>query len=278
VRWPRLRVALEAALRSPEPLARRSVPAGEPDTSSTQPALLLVEDNEVNRLVTSEQLWALGYQVDAALDGAQALAAIARRRYGAVLMDCQMPVMDGYAAARAIRAQEREGERLPIIALTAHALAGEREKVLAAGMDDYLTKPVRPEVLRQALERVVTRGREHSTDAPAAPTARAVDAVELDAQVPRSREVIELFLTLVPRQIAELERAITSGDAGGARAHAHTLKGSALSLGARSLASSASELQRLAERAALSEAAAKLGELNTRFAHVRARLQSEGNG
>ena len=110
--------------------------------------LLLVEDNPVNQLVIQRQLQAMGYAVDVVANGQEALAAIERGRYDLVLMDCQMPELDGYEATRRLR---RTGARLPVIALTAHAIPNVRERCLAAGMDDYLAKPAIESELRSML-------------------------------------------------------------------------------------------------------------------------------
>jgi PAS domain S-box-containing protein len=116
--------------------------------------VLVVEDNAVNRLVAVKMLEALGHTVDVALDGREAVARTAERRYDAVFMDCMMPEMDGYQATELIRAREAPtGDRVPIIALTANAMAGTPERCAAAGMDGYISKPVRPEYLREAMTR-----------------------------------------------------------------------------------------------------------------------------
>ena len=114
--------------------------------------VLLVEDNKVNQLVAGKMLAGMGLTVDLAENGEKALAALAENRYDLVLMDCQMPVLDGYQATRAFRSQEPPGaKRLPIIAMTAHAMEGDRQKCLEAGMDDYIAKPVKRELLRKLL-------------------------------------------------------------------------------------------------------------------------------
>ena len=114
--------------------------------------VLLVEDNKVNQMVASKMLAGMGLTVDLAENGEKALAALAGTRYDLVFMDCQMPVLDGYEATRAFRSQEPQGEkRLPIIAMTANAMEGDRQKCLDAGMDDYLAKPVKKELLRKLL-------------------------------------------------------------------------------------------------------------------------------
>ncbi|MFH1019209.1 MAG: ATP-binding protein [Pseudomonadota bacterium] len=115
--------------------------------------ILLVEDNKVNQMVAGNMLAGMGLTVDLAENGEKALAALAKEPYDLVLMDCQMPVLDGYEATRAFRSREPQGEkRLPIIAMTANAMAGDRQKCLEAGMDDYLAKPVKKELLRKMLQ------------------------------------------------------------------------------------------------------------------------------
>jgi len=114
--------------------------------------LLIVEDNEVNRQVLLAQLAALGFAADAAVDGEQGLAALEQRDYDAVLMDCQLPGLDGYEATRRLRRREAGGRRTPVIAVTAHAMKGEREKCLAAGMDDHIAKPISLEQLAVILD------------------------------------------------------------------------------------------------------------------------------
>jgi len=116
--------------------------------------ILLVEDNLVNQKLTETQLMILGFAVDVANDGREALDAIARKDYPIVLMDCQMPELDGYAATAAIRRrQSGSGKHAIVIAMTAHILSGAREKCAAAGMDDYIGKPVDLEDLKSALSR-----------------------------------------------------------------------------------------------------------------------------
>ena len=115
--------------------------------------ILVVEDDAVNQMIAVRMLENLGHHADAACDGHEALAALAAQPYDLVLMDCQMPHLDGYETTRALRRQEVDGRRVPVIALTAHAITGERERCLAAGMDDFLTKPLRPRELSGTLNR-----------------------------------------------------------------------------------------------------------------------------
>jgi CheY-like chemotaxis protein len=126
--------------------------------------LLLAEDNAVNQRVATCVLQKLGFRVDVVSDGAEAVEAVSHNSYDAVLMDLQMPVMDGYEAVRRIRAAETPQEHLPIIALTAHAMAGDRERALQDGLDDYICKPVRPADLATVLDRWVGRTAASSPD------------------------------------------------------------------------------------------------------------------
>ncbi len=123
----------------------------QPD-GTLQGCILLVEDNKVNQMVASKMLTGMGLTVDLAENGEKALVALAEKRYDLVLMDCQMPVLDGYQATKTFRSRETpDQKRLPIIAMTANAMEGDRQKCLEAGMDDYLAKPVKKELLRKLL-------------------------------------------------------------------------------------------------------------------------------
>ncbi len=204
-------------------------------------AVLVVDDNVVNRMVARGVLEGLGYTVAFAQDGLEAVAAVAATpgHFDAVLMDCQMPQLDGYEATRGIRRLEQPHLRVPVIAMTASTLAGEKERCLAAGMDDFLLKPVDFELLESTLARWV-RG-ESPPEAARAPTdesglldltrirmlrdLRPGDESFLD-------QFVDTFVDGVPGDVVALTSAVRVADHDLLVEAAHALKGSALNLGA----------------------------------------------
>ncbi|HET9932547.1 MAG TPA: response regulator, partial [Polyangiaceae bacterium] len=235
--------------------------------------LLVVEDNPINQEVMTEILRELGYSADVADNGQRALEMLEKRSYPLVLMDCQMPVLDGYQTTTQIRQNEDPGHRIPIIAVTAHALAEERQKVLAIGMDDYISKPVSQQALSEVLERwwpdeldaTHPPKQEEKAEEPAGmrPPASA-----LDPSVKRSDRVVRLFLETVPRDIQAIEAAILTGDPSLVKQAAHRLKGGCLAIGVPRMASVCVQLEgNPPNRAEL------LTELCQEFDRARARLE-----
>ncbi len=216
-------------------------------------------------MVATGLLNALGYTTETVDDGVAAIEATRVGGFDAILMDVQMPHMDGYTATRHIRAEE-EGPRRPIIAMTAAAVEGERERCLEAGMDDYLTKPVDPARLAATLEHWLV-----GSPAPAAPAAppyagrldldRLEELRELDDPGSRTSYVgraITNFLGRAGTEVAALEAAAVVGDADQLRAIAHRLAGAALNLGAHALGEAAREVEQRAADGALEQARAAL--------------------
>ena len=162
VKRAQLRDFFESALRSPAPVERKApIKTVTPARPSKRGRIhvLIAEDNQVNQKVIIRQLQKIGYQADAVANGIEAVEASANVAYDVILMDCQMPEMDGFTATREIRQREiGTGLHTPIVALTANALEGDRERCLESGMDDYMSKPVKLEALQAMLEKWATRG------------------------------------------------------------------------------------------------------------------------
>jgi CheY-like chemotaxis protein len=243
----------------------RVKPEREDERSPRRATILVVDDNEINRLVAGELLNDFGYGSDTACDGLEAIEKVKQKRYAAILMDCQMPGMDGLEATRHIRALPAPLNATPIIALTAHALAGDRDRVLEAGMDDYTPKPVRARALEKLLERWVRlddsippgprSGRlaaNLASPPPVAPSdpvqAAAPAGLELDSTVRRSPRLIELFLEQSPPLIEAIRGAATAGKTDDVRKLAHKLKGNCLSLGVVWMANASSEIEQAASQ------------------------------
>jgi two-component system, sensor histidine kinase and response regulator len=214
--------------------------------------VLLVEDNATNQLLAVTLLEKAGHAVETAHNGKEALAALASRRFDVALMDIQMPEMDGFETTARIRAQERaSGEHIPIVAMTAHAMKGDRERCLDAGMDGYVSKPVQPGELYQVLASIAPSdifaardiaGARPSDSAstsnrtgagtgfapverPAGTLSKAALLARLGGREDRLRMIIQVFLDESSKLMAELQEAITIGDASGLKAPAHSLKG-----------------------------------------------------
>ncbi len=173
--WNTRRGTVPRAISVKAARAGAAAPA-KPETKPSTGRVLLVDDNVVNQKVGILMLEQLGCRVDVAADGKEAVEMVFAFPYDVVFMDCQMPEMDGYEATRTIRAREEDGRRIPIIAMTAHAMQGDREKCLEAGMDEYIRKPVKPTELKRALERWIAEGTRNRDAVAAARVSGAVEA------------------------------------------------------------------------------------------------------
>jgi signal transduction histidine kinase/CheY-like chemotaxis protein len=248
--------------------------------------VLLVEDNQINQMVARGMLKNLGYGADVAADGRTALRALARMDYDLVLMDCQLPDLDGYEATRLIRnpASEVRNHDIPVVAMTANAMAGDREKCLASGMNDYISKPIDSVLLERVMERW-TAGIRQVCDVPpetAAPTAPLTSAVEFDQEDLLERlsgneelaqRIISRFLDGTPGQLAALGEAVSGGDATAVRHGAHAIKGAAANVGGQQIRELASKLEQLGADGDLDPAAGVLRELRMSFARTRAPME-----
>jgi signal transduction histidine kinase/CheY-like chemotaxis protein len=227
-------------------------PITSPDASTERRGrpqrVLLVEDNIVNQRVAMGLLANRGHEVTLAGNGVEALATLAQRDFDVVLMDLQMPVMGGLEATAEIRCRERvTGKRARIVAMTAHAMSGDRERCLAHGMDGYLSKPVDP----SALFAVVEEGSDGTTELVAAGAnddafdgAGLMERVAGDASL--AREVITAFLEDHPARLQTLDAALRAGDQSQVRRSAHAIKGAAATVGGRSLSALARVVEDLA--------------------------------
>jgi signal transduction histidine kinase/DNA-binding response OmpR family regulator len=268
-------VLLPAATDAPP--APGAEPGSDPATRPLR--VLLAEDNPVNQKVTELMVTRLGHSVDIVGDGRQAVDALHDRDYDVVLMDIQMPVLDGLAATALVRALLPKQRQPYVVALTASTLLEDRDAARAAGVDAHLSKPARPHELQDALVRART-----ALDARRPPGADDAHAPEQVAAGMRARlaeiagpgadadpavaqvlaGVLASFAARAPELLANLTAAADAWDAAGARAHAHALKGAAGNVGADDLAAAAAEVEQLAHEGELDEVAVRLGGLGER--------------
>jgi PAS domain S-box-containing protein len=254
--------------------------------------ILLAEDNMVNQRVALKQLKKLGFSADCVSNGNEVLSALQRVPYDIIIMDCQMPEMDGYEVTRRIRQGGSESyihlRSAPyIIALTANAMQGDREHCLALGMNDYLTKPLHLHDLEAVLQRALLRI-SPVTPSPAPAVAPEPDPEALDrtiisglkelrepGQPDPLRELIELFLKDAAPRLQQMEAAANAGDLPKLAAATHTLKGSASNLGARRLSSLCASLEKQAKAGETSQSLQTLTAVTAEFAVVRGLLNAE---
>jgi signal transduction histidine kinase/DNA-binding response OmpR family regulator/HPt (histidine-containing phosphotransfer) domain-containing protein len=270
--------------------------------SQVRHRILLAEDNLVNQKVALRLLEKLDYRVDVVADGLAAVAAWLTGKFDIIIMDCQMPQMDGYEATREIRRLEGDRGHIPIVALTAHAMKGDEAKCRAAGMDEYLSKPIDRAKLEDCLERLLTGpGRSHlqpaieaagvvgeahvgeahvgeDQETPAEP-AHPVDwkalLESIDGDEGFARDLADAFIGTGDRELAAITAAVDAGDAASLRESAHTLKGASANLRASAAASAAARLESAASQgknAQLPELAEKLtAEVRRMTAYLRSR-------
>ncbi|HEY5719011.1 MAG TPA: response regulator, partial [Gammaproteobacteria bacterium] len=246
--------------------------------------VLVVEDNKMNRKLFGYLLDGLGCDVEIAGSGHEALVQVNNRRYDAVLMDCHLPDMDGFAVAAAIRRLEGDAERTPIIAVTADAMSGTRERCLASGMDDFLLKPIAADDLRAQLVKWVPRAAgplalEDALAAAPGDPAPGFDARVLERlrQTPGARgsllqEFVQAFLDEAPHDLGRLHLCLDAGNFRQLREVAHHFKGSCGVLGAQALSALCQRLQEAAELADGAQARAQLEALEREYTEASAVL------
>ena len=277
------------------------------EKSRSRSRILVADDNETNQMVAVQMLRRLGCQSEVAANGLEVIEALKKIPFDAILMDCQMPEMDGYEATRAIRSAEAaSGRHVPIIAMTANAMRGDREKCLQSGMDDYLAKPVKLQDLDQALKRWIKKGET---------TAAARRMVSRDAAGPRRKKVgepraplplkdgpldpeifgqlreadraggngflaglIQKYLQEAPTRILTLRDAVARADCAVVVKEAHALKGSAGALGALTMAAACGDLEILGRGGSLNGAERLLTRVEKEFDLVCSALETEREG
>jgi two-component system, sensor histidine kinase and response regulator len=253
--------------------------------------VLIAEDNAVNQLVALGQLKQLGYSADTASNGQEALEALEHTHYDIILMDCQMPEIDGYEATRRIRARNGGLPQPYIIAMTAHAMTGDSEKCLAAGMNDYVSKPVVLGTLAAALARgaevkTILLGNETSgADAgdvqPESEGALCKETLQIlrelgpDIEESFFTKLLETFEHDATEHIALLRSVIAAGETGRIRREAHALKGASLSIGARGMAQICQQLENLGTTQSMEGASEELTQLGSEFARVKSEIERE---
>ncbi len=264
-----------------------SVRADAPPAAGSLGRVLIVEDNALNQLVAEGVVSRIGYQVDIVANGAEALAALASISYAAVLMDCHMPVMDGFEATKELRRRQGDGHRTPIIAMTAGAMVEDRERCLSAGMDDYISKPVSIEVMRSCLARWVEPPERQAPSAVlnAMPTTAeqgpplepAIDQQRLEDLRDLGSATNSNFLALLADMFATdgaaglgaMREAVAVPASADLRAAAHKLKGAATNIGANRVAALCGELEVAArDRDMVKTAVTLLDELDTELARA----------
>jgi two-component system, sensor histidine kinase and response regulator len=262
-----LATGVTAAEETVEPAKERERPA-----TFRRLRVLLAEDSFVNQKLVVTLLEREGHTVHVAGNGRIALAALAAQTFDLVLMDVQMPEMDGLEATAAIRTRERTSDsgHVPIIAMTAHALKGDRERCLEAGMDEYLSKPIHPRQLLEMIWRVMGIAAAAATVEGAASEADVIDWGKLAEAAPGNGKmiaaIVEAALQDAPRLLAAIREAIDSRDASALRLAAHGLKGSLQYFGAPRAVELAAQLESLGQQNDLAEAPALLPQLEAEMA------------
>jgi PAS domain S-box-containing protein len=269
--------AILAALGSPA----AAPPAAPPPTRPSRTLrFLLAEDNPVNQKLAARLLEKQGHSVAIAGNGTEVVQAVERQPFDLVLMDVQMPEMDGFEATAAIRERERgTGRHLPIVAMTAYAMKGDRERCLAAGMDGYVSKPIQPRELWRAIDQLVPGS---GADGASATTGDILDRREALERVGGDtgllRELIAVFRADGPRLGKDIADALARGDAQKLSRTAHTLKGAVSTFGAASAEAAAQQVERLAGQGDLSGAAAAVAHLDMELGRLKHALRELESG
>ena len=264
-------------------------PQAHPEATERNYEVLLAEDNLVNQKVATLLLGKLGCSVDIAMNGEQAIHAIESKRYDVVFMDCKMPVLDGLEATKRIRSlPDRAASAVPIVAMTANAMPGDASQCLAAGMNDYLSKPVQKAELERILRRWAEAPSTVSNETDMNISQEEGPRTVLDPEVIDSlkelggdddpelfHELVELFLEDTPQRIRELDQAVGGQDAAGIEQAAHALKSSAANLGATQLSQIFRDIESAGRQADLERAASLVSRSGEAYKQVEEALKAE---
>jgi two-component system sensor histidine kinase/response regulator len=266
--------AILAALGSPE--TQPQTPPSPISRIGRTLRVLLAEDNLVNQKLTVRLLEKQGHTIVVAANGREAVEAVQRQPFDLVLMDVQMPEMDGFEATAAIRQLERgTGRHLPILAMTAYAMKGDRERCLASGMDDYISKPIQPRELWEKIDKLVAPNHNNGEEqTPADVLDRAEIRERVGGDTKLLRELIDVFFADCPRMWQDVRAALTQGDAPRLNRAAHTLKGAVGIFGAKAAHEAAERIEQLAGKGDLTQAAEAAAQLEAELERLKPALQS----
>jgi|ERR1051325_2288714 CheY-like chemotaxis protein len=244
-------------------------------TNVSSKLILLADDNTVNQKVGVRQLQRLGYRADAVANGREAIQALSFIKYDLVLMDCQMPEMNGYDATREIRRIEPRSQHIPIVALTAHAVEGNRQVCLDCGMDDYLSKPVGNEELSRVLKRFLNDSRPEI--APAETASGPVDLNRFHDVTGNSTgecsEILEEYLSYMSTNLEKLAVAVTAHDYREVELIAHNCAGTSATCGMNAVVAPLRELESAGRKSSLQNALPLIGQTRMGFESIRTFLK-----
>lgn len=247
--------------------------------------VLVAEDNYVNQQVARELLQGMGCMVTVVADGEQAAQLQRSEPYDVIFMDCQMPKMDGYESTALIRKQEDDRRHTPIIAMTAHAMKGDRERCIAAGMDDYISKPIDPESVLSVLKKWLPEGEgvqvrtvpdngPNAIETVGSPVLNTKQAIWVTGgKLGMFKRISSVFLQHMPARLRELEEAIVSGDGESAHRLAHSIQGAASSVGGTRVHEVALEIERLVQSNGLDAVTALAEDLKGEFDQLKVLLE-----
>jgi two-component system sensor histidine kinase/response regulator len=242
--------------------------------------ILLAEDNFTNQKVALHILDKIGYRAEAVANGQDVLSALERNSYDLILMDVQMPELDGFETTMAIRRKEKEtGQHIPIIAMTAHAMKGDRERCMEAGMDDYISKPVQPKEVIAAIERQLRETPAATSEGPRVKILKGKEVFDKKSLLSRLggdeqifKEIVEAFLEDAPLQMEKLKRALEEGNSGEMERQAHLLKGAAMNMGGKEMQTVAWKMEVAAKDGDLSRVRSLAEELVSAFERLKEAL------